>query len=442
MSFTFRFRRSWVLALLLVATLSLGVSAERAWVGNRGAATVDVWDTTVPLAPPATNTIVVGAGPIDMASDRADSAGPSRLFVACSGSSTISVIDPVHMTAFYTISTDSIFGSFDTPSGLARVAADPTAAAPGTLGPTIAMVDQKATPAGYGPAGRSTLRFISPTTNTVVDALRDPSGSARYNDVVFTSSGANRRLWIGDDGDKGVVAVRIPSGLSGPPFLMGNVITFGWSGIADFIFDPAATPAFLLAPRRLATNGTNRVVVADAASSVVTILDANYIPTGAPGEPGAVLQNVTLPAGSGTAVDVQVVGGNAYVTSTGGAGNLHRINLTTFAVTSIVVAGSQGGIGRTADGTKLFVGDGTAGATITQIDVATFLPDAPPFAFAGSMPFAFYSSVPATVGGGGPPGWTSTSNATSTSTGGCGLMGLEGLLLVGALLGLRRKKRA
>ncbi|HLF92690.1 MAG TPA: hypothetical protein VJB14_04465, partial [Planctomycetota bacterium] len=324
MSFTFR--RSWVLALLLVATLSLGVSAERAWVGNRGAATVDVWDTTVPLAPPATSTIVVGAGPIDMASDRTDAAGPSRLFVACSGSSTISVIDPVHMTAFATISTDSIFGSFDTPSGLARVAADPTAAAPGTLGPTIAMVDQKATPAGYGPAGRSTLRFISPTTNTVVDALRDPSGSARYNDVVFTSSGANRRLWIGDDGDKGVVAVRIPSGLSGPPFLMGNVITFGWSGIADFIFDPAATPAFLLAPRRLATNGTNRVVVADAASSVVAILDANYISTGAAGEPGAVLQNVTLPVGSGTAVDVQVVGGNAYVTSTGGAANLHRIN--------------------------------------------------------------------------------------------------------------------
>jgi hypothetical protein len=432
MSFNCNGRRTAALALVLVLTLALGVSAERAWVANRGTFTVDVWDTTVPLATvtPIT-TLTVGTGPVDMASDQADASGPIRMFVACSGSSTVSVIDPNHLTVFATISADGIFGSFDTPSGIVRMPV-------GSIGSSMVMVDQAYTPAGYGPVGRSTIRFIDPTTNSVVDGLREISASARYNGVVFTSSGSNRRLWIGDDGDKGVVAVGLPAG--GPPYGIGDTLTYGPTGIAAFIHDTASPRTFMAAPRRLATNGTSRVVVADAGSSVVTILDASFVPTGATGEPGAILGNITLPVGSGSCVDVKVIGSVAFVSSTG-APNLHRINLSTLTLLagSLTLVPGSGGIGHTTDGTTLFVGEAGLTGSINQVDVAGWVVDAgSPFTFSGSTPFAFYSSkvstsYPSAVVGVG-------TGSTRPSHGGCGLMGLEAALVLLVLRRLRRQK--
>jgi hypothetical protein len=302
-------------------------------------------------------------------------------------------------------------------------------------------------------------------SNTVVDAFQEPSATARYNDVVFTSdsSTGNRRLWIGDDGDMGVTVIKLDGAASGPPFYFNRVITYQGPGeFADFVADTASTPTFLKAPRRLATNGTTRVVAADAGSKFVTILDGNYVSTNTVGEAGAILANIDLstwasaplPAPSFNCVDAKVVGNFAYVTTsnTGALGaNVYQIDLTTLAITAALTlggAGTVGGMGATSDGALLYVGAGSSGSgAITQLDLSppTDFAVTPPIAVApftgGSFPFAFSSS--STVGGGPAPGpgpvWTSTSNVASTRTSGCGLMGLEALL---ALLFLRRARRA
>ena len=452
--------RAAALAFLLVATLALGVSADRAFVTNRGGATVSIFDTTTNTEL-AGSPVTVGSGPIDIAADRPVTTLPQNLYVANSGSNSISVVQNNPPGVVATINSDSIFGSFATPSGVTLVD-------DGVLGPAIAMTDQKSTTYIFGGTsnpGRSTLRFIDPVSNSVVDAFQEPSPTARYNGVVFTSdpSTGHRRLWIADDGDMGVTVVKL-DGASGPPFYFSRVITYqGSAEFADFIADTATTPAFLKAPRRLATNGTTRVVAADAGSKIVTIMDGNYTSTNTLGEAGAILANVDLstwasaplPAGSFTCVDVRVVGNFAYVTTsnTGTSGaNVYQIDLTTFAIVAALAlnAGATvGGLGATSDGALLYVGDGsTLTGGITQLDISPptdFNVTAPvavgPFT-GGAMPFAFSSS--ATVSGGGPgpgpgPVWNSTSNATSTSHSGCGLVGLEAFL---ALLLLRRVRRS
>src|SRR5262249_52297424 len=141
-------RRAALGALFFSAALALGVVAEQGWVTNRAGNTVDIWDTTqAPGLPPvATATAVVGSGAIDLASDQADITGPSKIFVANSGSNTVSVIDGFKLATVATISSDSLFGSLVTPSGVTRMAS-------GSIGPTMAVVDQAVT-SGYGPTGR------------------------------------------------------------------------------------------------------------------------------------------------------------------------------------------------------------------------------------------------------------------------------------------------
>jgi hypothetical protein len=332
------------------------------------------------------------------------------------------------------------FGTFDAPSGLARVQA-------GGLSPSIAVVDQKLTTvATYaGPStGRSTIRFLHPQTLAVVDDFREASPTALYNDVVFTSNG---RLWIADGGDGGVTVVRLPTA-SGPPFLMAESLIYVGSGeFADFIYDGSAAPTFLLSPARIATNGTTRVVVADGGSDVVTILDANYT---ADAELTAVLANVDLGTG-GTCADVEVVGNFAYVTTTAGAANLHRIDLTTFATASIASGAGRQGLGATFDGTKLFVGGGPLDASAIEIDIspapADFAVAGPAFSSGGSQPFGFYISPKGSAGSGGGGGggggtWVSTSTGGSASGDhACGCLGLEILAALVAARMLRKLLR-
>src|SRR2546426_2277469 len=129
-------------ALLFVAVLSLGVSADRAFVTNRGGSTVNIFDTATNTAL-AGNPVTVGSGPIDIAADRPPSTSAQELFVANSGSNSVSVVwsNPPGVVA--TLSSDSFFGTFATPSGVAL-------ADDGVIGPTIAMVDQKSTSYIYG----------------------------------------------------------------------------------------------------------------------------------------------------------------------------------------------------------------------------------------------------------------------------------------------------
>ena len=442
MSSSWRGAALWASLFLLM--FGVGIFAERAFVGNRGGMTVDIFDTTTtPAAPVLETTITVGTGPIDIASDMPDADGPVQLFVANSGSNSISVIDPFKNTAFSTITGGGLFGAFDTPSGVVRMQ-DPRPVP--LIRPTIAVVDQAVTPPSYGGAGRSTIRFISPTSHFVVDAMREASPTARYSDVVWTD---NMRLWVADQGDKGVTVVRFPSTITGPPFFMGNTLIYqGTAEFADFVRDTATTPGFLLSPRRLATDGTNYVVVADGGSAVVTILEATYFPSNLLGEPNAILANVTLPVAAGTVcVDVEVIGAIAYVTTSNGTGaNLHRINLATQtymgAITLPAAGGFIGGLGATADGTKLYAGD-AAGSLLHEVDVATFTETAPGFTFGGAMPWAFYSSDPnlnpPSIPSGPPPsGGGGGGGSSSSGKEGCGLLGLEALALLG--LGLLRRR--
>jgi hypothetical protein len=279
----------------------------------------------------------------------------------------------------------------------------------------------------------------------VVDEFRDASPDARYSDVVFTSNG---RLWIADEAastiNGGVVVVRFPGSLYGPPFTMQKTLVYtGYGEYADFIYDTAATPTYLLKPRRLATNGTTRVVVADGGSNLVSILDAGYI---GDDESTALIANVPLPPGT-LANDVAVIGDFAYVTSNAAApaSNFFRIDLSPPHAMTALSLGAPGetvaGIGRTADGLKLFVGAGSAFfSSIHDVDAATFTFTAtiPAFGVPGSFPFAFYSSnintnLPSTPTGGSGSGGGS-------NHGDCGLLGLEAALVLLALRRLRKPR--
>jgi YVTN family beta-propeller protein len=418
---------------LFTAILGLGLAAavlaERAWVTNRGSSSVTVYDTVTHAVE---TTVTVGSGPVDIASDQTDGFGPTRLFVANAGSDSVSVIgaDPVSVGA--TVTGGGAFGAFDVPMGVARVQS-------GFMNPSIAVVDQKVTTfTDYSgtSSGRGTIRFLHPQTLGVVDNFREASFTARYNDVVFTQNG---RLWVADGGDKGVTVVRLPNG--GPPFFLTETLIYQGSGeFADFIYDPASPPTFMVSPARLATNGTTRVVVADGGSDVVTILDANYVPDA---EGTAVLSNITLGTG-GTCADVEVVGNFAYVTTTAGASNLHRIDLTTLAVSSIAAGAGREGLGATFDGTKLYAGGGPIDASIQEVDLSTFVPAGVPFVSGGSNPFGFYISPKSSAGSGGPGGGGGTT-WVSTSTGGdggagpsCGCLGLEILVALFAARLIRK----
>ena len=163
-------------ASLFLLMLGLGTLGEQAYVTNRGGMTVDIFDTTTtPAAAVLKTTVTVGAGPIDIASDQPDNIGPVQLFVANSGSNTVSVIDTVYDNAFSTITGGALFGSFVTPSGIVLLQ-DPRPVP--LIQPTIAVVDQATTPPSYGGAGRSTIRFINPVTHFVVDSMRDASPTA------------------------------------------------------------------------------------------------------------------------------------------------------------------------------------------------------------------------------------------------------------------------
>jgi hypothetical protein len=427
---------------LFLLALALNVAADRVYVTNRGGATLTVVDTGL-LAEVAGSPVTVGTTPVDIATDTPPGLSPFKLFTANSGSDTVSVVGADVLGVMATITGDGTLGTFDTPSGLERMSA-------AGIGPTLAVVDQKVTAGG----GRSTVRFIDPATNAVVDGYRENSPSARFQDVVFTSDGTNRRLWIADDGDDGITVLKFGPFVTGPPFLLPPTITYGGTyEYADFVFDAAAAPVYLVNPTRLATNGTTRVVAVSSTNAVVTILDAGYVPVGGTsGEPGALVATVVVP---GTAcLDVEVVGNAAYVTSTGGATNVHRIDLTTFAVASLtLVAGTAtaGGLGVTPDGNTLLVGEGVVtGTNVSRIDItppATFvLLGATPFASA-NFPFGF-SSAPVGVGSGGgggttppwiPPPTTIIGTGSNGSGGGfCGLLGLEALLALGLLRLLKR----
>ncbi len=435
--------RAGALAALFVLVLAMGLSADRAWVTNRGGSTVDIFDTVTGMPEAA---VTVGSGPVDIVGDLPPAAGSNKLFVANSGSNTVSVLGLSPVGVISTITGDGTFGSFATPSGVALIGN-------GSIAPAIAVVDQKVTSyyAFGSQTGRSTARFIDPVFNAVVDGFADPSPLARYTDVVWTVDAAagTRRLWITDDGDggeKGVVVVKFGSAAAGPPFLMGSMLVFNGGGeFADFVHDPASTPAFLTSPRRLATNGTTRVVVADGGSATVTILDANYVTNDAvAGQPSAVVANVVLPVAA-VCVDVEVAGGFAFVTTSNAAGlNLHRIDLATNSVVGSAAVRAIGvaGLGATVDGATILVGDAALGGVTSYRDAVTLLPVAPVATTppGGSFPFGYFS---ATSGAGSPPGggttWISTGGlAPSGSHGACGLLGLEALALLG-LFGLRRR---
>lgn len=403
-------RRFIAAALVLGIAATLG--AEQGWVTNRGGTTVNVFN-------PSTNaeigTITVGTAPVDIVSNRPESENPQRFFVANSGSNDISVIDAPDRFQVLLITGDSGFGTFLNPTGLTR-----------TWNNYIAVVDEKVVG-----ASKSTLRFIDPDALSVIDGFTDGGGTARYVDVVVTS---NQRIWITDDGDNGVVCVRL-DGQSGPPFSGAiNRQLFGTAqDYADFLFDNAGTPTFLLNPQRLATNGTDRVVVADGGSDILTILNANYS-VGAELTQG-IQANVDLGLAPGAvAIDVEVVGTKVYVTTNDPAQEVVVVSLSTESVlTSIDLPTTVGGMGRTVDGSKLYVGGGAGIDDIYEISTTTDTLTTTITGFTGgAFPFGFSftgdplpSSSPSNGGGGSP---------------GCGMLGLEALLVLGLLRCVRRRR--
>jgi hypothetical protein len=428
----FRGRSLPIPALGLLLALGAAVFAERAWVASRDLSLVHLFDPDANTEESA-SPITVGAGPVALASDKADAEGPWQVFVANSGSNNVSVIAAGSPGVSATLAGGGTYGTFQTPSGLARVPSSPV---------TIAVTDWKST-TGQTLHGRSTLRFLHPELHSIVDDFRDPSPTARYQGVVWTPDGAGLRLWIADDGDGGIVVVRVPGTI---PFLLPKTLHYvGSQEFADFIYDDAATPSFLIAPRRLGTDGSV-VVAVDSASSKVTILDALYA---ADAESSAVLANVDLPAGAGNGVDVLVRGGFAYVSSTG-VPNLHRIDLgtRTLSLGSIWQVPSAGGLGATVGGSTLLVGSGAGENEVGRYDILNWPPAVLPM-LAGtgrSRPFAMYVSPPNAAlppPGSGPPFTISTSNVPYGThvSGGCGLLGIEVLLVLGLVSRLRRRGR-
>lgn len=401
-------KRIRVFAVLLLLTAA---SAEEGWVTNRGGTTIHLFDPATNLE---TTSVTVGTAPIDIAGDAPAGKASTTLFVANSGSNSVSVVSG--KTVVRTIAGDTLYGPFLNPSGITRMSNG-----------FIAVVDEQ-----VSGGQKSTIRFIDPVTQSIVDGLIDPTSTARYVDVVSTSNG---RLWIADDGFDGVVVLHL-GGFAGPPYSPGFPRTIQFSGIqdyADVIYDSVnPTRAFLVNPQRLATNGTDRVVVADSGSDVVTILDATFTPnaTGA-----AIVANVDLGlAATHVCVDVAIVGTKIYVTTTDPAAPVKVVSLTTGAILATIVAGittTVGGIGRNVDGTKVYVGGGTGVSTIYEISPASDTVVATIAGFGGgSRPFGFFFTPPFVFA---PPG--------NEASGGCGLMGGEALLMLGLLALLRQRSR-
>jgi hypothetical protein len=417
-------RRAAFLAGLLVLGLAVGLPAERIWMGNRGGTSLDFFDTVTDLME---GSVVVGSGPVDVCADYPESTGPLNLLVANASSNSVSLVRVgTAPGVIATLTGGGTYGTFTAPSGLHRA-----------WGGLIVLVDQKLTTAiGFGgvtTVGRSTIRLFDPRTFLVIDSYRDESDTALYSDVVTTTNG---RIWVADLGDGGVTVMRTPNGPA--PWSIPKTLVYQGSGeFADFVHDPDPVPTYLVSPRRLATNGSTRVVVADGGSDVVTILDADY-PAGA--EVAAILANIDLGLAPGeVCTDVEIVGNVAYVTGSMGVA-VHRIDLTTLApiLPPFTMAFVPGGLGATSDGLKLYVGN-SAGTNSQAIDLVT--PALGPVLPATHAdPFAMYSSLrnvsesTATTGG---SGWVSTSNSGSPGES-CGLLGVEVLLLLGALA-LRRR---
>ena len=82
--------RKSALAIAALLLAGLAVSAERAWVTNRGLGTVDLFDAATGAHE---GNVTVGTSPVDLAPDAPDTYGPSRLFVANSGSNSVSIVD-------------------------------------------------------------------------------------------------------------------------------------------------------------------------------------------------------------------------------------------------------------------------------------------------------------------------------------------------------------
>lgn len=402
-------RRFIAAALVLGIAATLG--AEQGWVTNRGGTSVNVFN-------PATNaeigSITVGTAPVDIVSNRPESENPQRFFVANSGSNDISVLNASDRFQILLITGDSGFGTFLNPTGITR-----------TWNNYIAVVDEKVVG-----GSKSTLRFIDPDALSVIDGFTDGGSTARYVDVVTTP---NQRVWITDDGDNGVVCVRL-DGLSGPPFSSGleRQLFGGFQDNADFIFDNAGTPTFLLNPQRLATNGSDRVVVADGGSDNITILNANYS-VGAELTQG-IVGSVDLGLAPGAVcIDVAVVGTKIYVTTTDPAAEVKVVSLSTLTVLATIdLPTTVGGIGRTVDGSKVYVGGGTGIDDLYEISTTTDTLTTTLTGFpGGSNPFGFSFT-------GDPLASSSPSNGDGGSPG-CGMVGLEALVLLG-LLGLLRRR--
>jgi len=416
--------------LTFVLLLSTGAVADLGWVTNSGGTSVVIFDTSGNIEDSG-SPITVGTAPIDIASDQADIASPGKIYVVNSGSASISVINAPSRVVVKTLSGTSgtgLFGSLVNPTGIAR--GFPVAGA--DVGPTLAVVDKK-----FTIHGKSTIRFIDPAIDAVVDEFADDSATANYVDVVYTNNG---RFWITDDGDNGVVVVRL-NGQSGPPFpFLGDRLIFtGPTEFADFIYDDAGAGTFLVNPQRLATNGTDRVVVADSGSDTLTIIDANYPADGeVPALPFVIVANVDLGlAGGATCIDVVVVDNGsvrkAYVTTTDPAKDVVVVDLTTNTVTlSLDLPEPAGGIGKTPDGKRVYVGT-TAGAGTQEIFEIETTGDTVVTMFIPSTiaaPFGFqFTGVNFTGGFGGGGGGHI-----------CGALGLEAIFLLG-IVGLFRRYR-
>src|SRR5688572_15325761 len=127
------------LAIAGLLTLGLAAAAERVVVANRNGGSVDFFDSVTGAHE---GRVVVGTSPLDIEPDGPVTFGPSRVFVANSGSNSVSVVQLNPPGVVATITGGGSYGTFQTPSGLAR-----------HLSGKIVAVDQKPTTYPGTPAG-------------------------------------------------------------------------------------------------------------------------------------------------------------------------------------------------------------------------------------------------------------------------------------------------